>query len=395
MANGITDNVCTSAGADVRYQTSRRVTIVGAMVNVVLSVVKVGFGVLGHSQALVADGVHSLSDLASDAMVLVAARHGSRDADEDHPYGHGRIETAITVALGVFLILVGAGIMYDAGYRLFAPQDLLRPDVLTLVVAGLSIASKEALYHYTARAARLVRSNLLRANAWHHRSDAISSVVVAVGIAGTLAGLPYLDAIAAIVVALMIAKIGWDLMWQSVRELVDTGLEREQVVAVEHAIQSVQGVKALHMLRSRRMGPDALVDVHILVDPSLSVSEGHQISETVRARLIRQFEEINDVLVHIDPEDDETASPSEHLPLRDEMLARLHDRWRGLDEARCVRRVTLHYLGGKVNVELVLPLSVATDMGTAQALAEALARGARDLPEVGKVTVHFESAPAR
>ncbi|MHB1240041.1 MAG: cation diffusion facilitator family transporter, partial [Gammaproteobacteria bacterium] len=264
MSNGITDNAIPSPDADARYQASRRVTVVGAMVNVVLSVVKVVFGLQGHSQALVADGIHSLSDLVSDAMVLVAVRHGSRDADEDHPYGHGRIETVITVALGVFLILVGAGIMYDAGYRLFAPRDLLRPDVLTLVIAALSIVSKEALYHYTARAARRFRSNVLRANAWHHRSDAISSVVVAVGIAGTLAGLPYLDAIAAIVVAAMIAKIGWGLMWQSVRELIDTGLERERVVAVEHAIQSVPGVKALHMLRSRRMGSDALVDVHIL-----------------------------------------------------------------------------------------------------------------------------------
>ncbi|HQU14574.1 MAG: hypothetical protein B7Z66_04420 [Chromatiales bacterium 21-64-14] len=395
MSNGITDNAIPSPDADARYQASRRVTVVGAMVNVVLSVVKVVFGLQGHSQALVADGIHSLSDLVSDAMVLVAVRHGSRDADEDHPYGHGRIETVITVALGVFLILVGAGIMYDAGYRLFAPRDLLRPDVLTLVIAALSIVSKEALYHYTARAARRFRSNVLRANAWHHRSDAISSVVVAVGIAGTLAGLPYLDAIAAIVVAAMIAKIGWGLMWQSVRELIDTGLERERVVAVEHAIQSVPGVKALHMLRSRRMGSDALVDVHILVEPTLSVSEGHQISETVRARLIRQFEEITDVLVHIDPEDDATVSPSQHLPQRDEMLVRLRREWRGLDEARRLRRVTLHYLGGKVNVELVLPLAVVTDLDSAETLAEALARGARNLPEVGKVAVHFESALAR
>ncbi|MHB1241681.1 MAG: cation transporter dimerization domain-containing protein, partial [Gammaproteobacteria bacterium] len=140
---------------------------------------------------------------------------------------------------------------------------------------------------------------------------------------------------------------------------------------------------------------DALVDVHILVEPTLSVSEGHQISETVRARLIRQFEEITDVLVHIDPEDDATVSPSQHLPQRDEMLVRLRREWRGLDEARRLRRVTLHYLGGKVNVELVLPLAVVTDLDSAETLAEALARGARNLPEVGKVAVHFESALAR
>ncbi len=394
MANGIAHHHTTSPDAGVRYRAVYRVTVVGAVINVVLAGAKILFGIIGRSQALVVDGVHSLSDLASDAMVLVAARHGSRDADEDHPYGHARVETAVTVGLGVLLIAVGAGIGYETGSRLFAPKELLRPDLLTLIVALLSIVSKEGLYHYTVRAARRVRSNLLQANAWHHRSDAISSVVVAIGIGGTMAGLPYLDAVAAVIVALMIAKIGWDLSWQSLRELVDTGLDREQVAAVKQAILAVDGVQALHLLRSRRMGRDALVDVHILVDPKVSVSEGHQISETVRRRLMRRFDEISDVLVHIDTEDDEATMSSYDLPLREEMLDRLHRQWRGFDEARRIERVTLHYLEGRVDVEVVLPLDVVADLQAARALARALARRAKSLDGVGEVRVQFEAASA-
>ncbi len=394
MADGITHNASAALDGGTRYRIAHRVTVVGAAVNVALAAAKIAFGIVGRSQALIADGIHSLSDLASDAVVLVAARHGSRDADAEHPYGHARVETAFTVGLGVFLIAVAAGIGYDAGSRLFAPSELLRPDVLALAVALLSIVAKEALYHYTVRAARRSRSNLLRANAWHHRSDAVSSVVVAVGIGGTMVGLPYLDAVAAVIVALMIAKIGWDLSWQSLRELIDTGLDAERVAAVKRAILAVDGVQALHMLRSRRMGPDALVDVHILVDPRVSVSEGHQISETVRARLMRQFDEINDVLVHIDPEDDETASPSSGLPLREEILRRLDRAWRGIDEARRIERVTLHYLEGKVDVEVVVPLDAVADLAGARALAQALARRAGALDEVGEVRVHFEGARA-
>ncbi len=394
MANGIAHHHTTSPDAGVRYRAVSRVTVVGAVINVVLAGAKILFGIIGRSQALVVDGVHSLSDLASDAMVLVAARHGSRDADEDHPYGHARVETAVTVGLGVLLIAVGAGIGYETGSRLFAPKELLRPDLLTLIVALLSIVSKEGLYHYTVRAARRVRSNLLQANAWHHRSDAISSVVVAIGIGGTMAGLPYLDAVAAVIVALMIAKIGWDLSWQSLRELVDTGLDREQVAAVKQAILAVDGVQALHLLRSRRMGRDALVDVHILVDPKVSVSEGHQISETVRRRLMRRFDEISDVLVHIDTEDDEATMSSYDLPLREEMLDRLHRQWRGFDEARRIERVTLHYLEGRVDVEVVLPLDVVADLQAALALARALARRAKSLDGVGEVRVQFEAASA-
>jgi len=257
---------------DKRYRKVRKVTLVGAVIDLLLGVVKIVVGTASGSQALVADGVHSLSDLATDFLVLFAAKHSHRAADAEHPYGHGRIETVATVVLGAALIIVA-------------------PGALALLVALVSVLSKEAIYQYTARAGRRLRSNMLLANAWHSRSDAISSIVVALGIGGAMLGYPYLDAIAAVAVALMIAKIGWDLLWKSLQELIDTSLEDEQVEAIRKFIIGVHGVQALHMLRTRRSGADALIDVHILVDPVLSVSEGHQIGEQVRAGLIEQMED--------------------------------------------------------------------------------------------------------
>ncbi len=210
-----------------RYQESRTVTVVGAAINAVLAVLKVAVGFFGHSHALITDGIHSFSDLASDAVVLYAAKHGSQDADAEHPYGHARIETAFTVALGVLLLLVSLGISLDAGRRLLDPELLLRPEPIALLVAIVSLLSKEALYRYTARAAKRLHSPLLHANAWHHRTDALSSVVVLVGVAGAMFGVNDLDALASVGVALMIAKIGWDLGWDAIRELVDTGLAPE------------------------------------------------------------------------------------------------------------------------------------------------------------------------
>jgi len=374
---------------DERYRATRRVTIVGAVVNLLLSIGKVVIGVIGGSPALVADGIHSLSDLLTDIMVVWAAKHGSKDADEDHPYGHGRIETVVTVALGVVLLLVAAGIVYDAVSRLFHPERLTHPGVLALVMAGISVVSKEILYQYTLRVAKRIRSNLLRANAWHHRTDAISSIVVIFGIGGTMAGLPYLDAIAAVVVGLMIAKIAWELGWHAIHELVDTALEAERVEAIRRVIQSVDGVNELHTLRTRRMGADALVDVHIQVDPLLSVSEGHHISERVRQKVVSEIDEVQDVLVHIDPEDDEQIALSAHLPSRQVLLARLREFWQDSAAAGQIRRVTLHYLDGKLRVEVYLPLELAHDEAERQRLTTALQQPAQAMAEIESLTVHY------
>jgi cation diffusion facilitator family transporter len=375
--------------ASDRYSEARHVTLVGSVVDALLGVAKIVAGVIGSSQALIADGIHSLSDLITDVMVLVAMKHGGREADEEHPYGHGRIETLATVALGVALIAVGIGIAWDAVARMLSPERLLHPGWLALSVAVVSIVAKEIIYQYTMRAAERLNSNLLRANAWHSRSDAISSVVVVIGVIGSMAGLDYLDAVAAIGVAIMVSKIGVELAWHSSQELIDAAMEPEQVEKIRDVIQSVNGVQALHMLRTRRMGSDGLVDVHILVDPRISVSEGHRISDRVRGEIIRQVNAVRDVTVHIDPEDDEVVAPCSGLPMRDEVLNRLQQCWQEVEMAQYIEDTVLHYLDGKIHVEVLLPLERVGGVAEAQGIAQELSRLAQAEEMIADVKVRF------
>ena len=374
---------------DTRYQDIRKVTLVGAVVDLVLGVAKIIVGVFASSQALIADGIHSLSDLATDFLVLFAAKHAHREADDEHPYGHGRIETVATVVLGVSLVAVAVGISYDAVRRLMAPELLLHPGWPALLVAVISVLSKELIYQYTARAARRLRSKMLHANAWHSRSDAISSIIVVVGVLATMLGYPTFDALAAVAVALMVAKIGWDLLWQSLQELIDTALDPERVEAIRETIMAVDGVRTCHMLRTRHSGSDALVDVHILVDPALSVSEGHQIGEAVRWRLIKTIDDVSDVTVHIDPEDDEQASSCAGLPLRDEILRRLEQQWQYLDVGKRLDKVVVHYLDGKVHVEVFLS-STGEDSQQLAELSGAIRESAQRAQDIGDVSVYVQ-----
>lgn len=353
-----------------RKQAINKVTLWGVLVNIILSVTKIIGGIFGHSAALLADGIHSLSDLASDAMVLIAAKHAGEEADDDHPYGHGRFETLATVILGALLITVGLGIAYDGVLRLLDDTIPATPHILTLLVALFSIASNEALYHYTKNVGLRIRSELLKANAWHHRSDAVSSIVVFVGLAGAMTGMPKLDAYAAIVVAVMIMKIGASLAYQSLQELVDTGLEPELVEQIREKILLNEDVRQLHMLRTRRMGHTALVDVHIEVSPKLSVSEGHYISEAVEYSLKNSFDEINDVTVHIDPEDDEAEARSKDLPMRSELIIALNQQWSKDEDLKYINDVTLHYLSGKISVEACLPIENISSIEDARKLQD-------------------------
>jgi cation diffusion facilitator family transporter len=375
--------------SEQRHQAINSVTLWGVFVNLVLSLAKLAGGFFGHSQALIADGLHSLSDLASDAMVFIAARHASEDADEEHPYGHARFETIATVALAMLLIIVGLGIAYDAIVSLVSDDEIVKPQPFTLWIAALSILSNEVLYHYTKHVGNNIRSNLLLANAWHHRSDAISSIVVLIGIAGTQLNLSKLDAYAAIVVAIMIVRIGFKLAYDSVQELVDASLEPELVDSIREKILSHEGVRELHMLRTRRLGHHAHVDVHILVAPKLSVSEGHHISETVEKMLIDSFDTINDVTVHIDPEDDEQVARSMHLPLRSELIEALKKEWASVPEFAAIDDVTLHYLTGEIAVEASMPLNKVGDIELTRDLQTMFSRISANVPGVGRAQLKF------
>lgn len=379
------------AGADhrdllaERSQASQRVTVVGAVINLLLSVLKLVVGWMANSAALMADGIHSLSDLASDALVWLAARHAGEAPDEEHPYGHGRFETAATLGLGILLGIVALGIVWDAVERAASGEHAV-PGMLAIYAALVSIVAKEALYWYTIVVARRVNSEMLRANAWHHRSDAISSVVVLLGIVGAMAGWAYLDSLAAVIVGVMVAKIGWDLGWEAMQELVDAALDPEQVKLAQEAILSVDGVRSLHMLRTRRHGHRAAADVHVEVDPRVSVSEGHMISQVVEERLKQAVEAINDVTVHIDPENDEAAPPCRDLPLRNEALRRLEALWPDLPEPH---EILLHYLSGKIDVDVEFALDRCAEAVEVAKLQERLQRALDAEPEFGRVRVLF------
>ena len=373
--------------AQARDQAMRNTSVVGAVVNLVLTVVKVIFGIIGQSHALIADGVHSLADLSTDLMVWFAAKYSNQPADKEHPYGHARIETAFTVGLGVVLIVTAAGIVFDSAQRLLNPETLLQPTPIVLLIAVISILANEGLYQYTIGAAKQFNSGLLKANAWHHRSDAMSSIVVLVGVAGSLMGLPYLDAFAAVGVALMIGHIGWTQAWSSLRELVDTGMEPKTAAALKRIIGNVEGVRGVHMLRSRRMGGMYLIDVHIVVDERLSVSEGHKISEYVRLKLIDSHEDISNALVHIDPEDDSLAVLCADLPLRREVLADLRRVWAEELDASELDRAVLHYLNGQVHVDLVRSMQAAD--AQAQQFNQHLQEKVKALNYIGEVRVLY------
>jgi cation diffusion facilitator family transporter len=295
-----------------------------------------------------------------------------------------------TLALGLLLLAAAAGIAWDAIGRLFSPEHLLRPAPLALIAAAGSIAVNEWLYWYTLAHAKRVRSEMLRANAWHHRSDAVSSIVVLLGIAGTLAGLPYLDAVASVVVAAMIVKIAWDLGLGATRELVDTGLEAGRLDVVRQAIREVGGVRDIHMLRTRTLGGQASVDVHVLVDPFVSVSEGHLISVMVEQKLKKEIDEVADVTVHIDPEDDESAPPTSDLPTRRKALERLDDAWAAIPEVKSRKRVLLHYLNGRIEVDVFLPLQAARgDDAEPERLRDRLRMAVASDPVFSDVNLYF------
>ena len=372
-----------------RYRASRRVTFVSLTTNALLAVGQVVTGFVGRSQGLVADGFHTLSDLTTDTLVLFALAHSSKAADEEHPYGHARIETAVTVVLGAVLLLVAISIAIRAGLRLSGGALYPPPSVLTLWVSGLTILVKEGLYRYTEHTARRYASELLHANAWHHRSDAISSIIVFVGIAGSIAGLHYMDSLAALGVALFVGRVGISLGWPAVRELIDTGLETDKLRRIREAILAVGGVKTLHLLRTRRIGGRGLVDVHLIVDEAISVSEGHQISEAVRVKLMSEIDGIADVMVHIDAEDDAARSPSSLLPLRAEVLDRLDGYFRGIEASTNIERVTLHYLDGRICVEIVIPLGIVSDHAEAARLARQLEDAVRHDPDISRLAVYF------
>lgn len=283
-----------------RIAAGTRSTWVSVLVNIVLTITQVTVGLLSKSQALVADGIHSLSDLVADFVVLFAGHHARKEADEDHPYGHQRFETAASLVLGVLLVAVGLGMLWSAIRKLESPETVAQVHASALWVAVGALVAKELLFRYMLAVAKRVKSSMLVANAWHARSDAASSLVVGLGIVGNLAGYPILDPIAALIVGCMVAKMGWGFGWDALHDLMDRSADEQEVAAIRQTLVGTPGVRSVHDVRTRKMGDMVVVDVHIEVDASLSVEAGHAIAVQARQRVLQRHRVLN-VMTHVDP----------------------------------------------------------------------------------------------
>lgn len=356
-----------------------RSTWVSVWINLFLASAQVVIGIFARSQALIADGIHSLSDLVADGVVLFAARHSHAAADAEHPYGHARFETAASLAIGLILVATGIGMVWNAGVKLHAGTAMEAVHPIALATAALTLLAKEGLFRYMRRVGERLKSALLIANAWHARADAASSLVVAVGIAANLLGYHSMDAVAAIIVGFMIAKAGWAFSVEAFHGLTDHALDPEEIERIRRSIQSVDGVRDLHALRTRRMGDWAVIDVHIEVDTHLSVSEGHYIAEKINA-LVKAEHRVAECTVHIDPGSVRHLDRLLALPPRTAVLAEVQ---RVLPAPASLR---LHYLDSGLEVEAELATHVST--AELQRLQQALQAALGKLGHVTQVRLH-------
>jgi cation diffusion facilitator family transporter len=381
-----------SAGEE-RYREGQKVTWVSVGVNIGLTIVQIGVGTLAHAQSLVADGFHSLSDLVADFLVLVANHHSRHPADEAHPYGHQRIETAASLALGLILFGTGGAILWYAAGRLQHLDALPAVAPIAFWTALATIAAKEGLFRYMLRVGERLRSPMLVANAWHARSDAASSLVAACGIGGSLLGMRWLDPLAAVIVGFMILRMGWEFGWEALRELMDEGLSQQALADIRATLRETPGVLDVHDLRTRRMAHQALVDAHIRVNGRISVSEGHRVAEFARQRVLAAHPQVLDVLVHVDAEDD--SEPGKHsslaLPERETLLSHLRTML-DIEEAG-IEKAVFHYLGQKVEAEVFLAPDIAGDAARMATIHKRLESGLAGESAFGHVSLHGRIAP--
>ena len=329
-----------------------KVTLVGTASNLLLSIIKLIGGIIGNSAALVADAVHSISDLLTDVIVLITLKIGQKPKDDNHTYGHGKVESLGTTAIGFFVISAGLGLAYEA-WDIIQSGASRSPELLAAGIALISIFIKEWLFRYTRSVGKKSSSSILLANAWHHRSDAISSIAALIGIIGSMAGFPVLDPIAAAMVSFMIIKVGYELTLGGFRDLMDTALNEKDTQKLQTTIDDISGVIKSHDLRTRKIGEGILMDVHIQVDSDLTVTEGHEVGERVRRQLIKNYPNTQDVLVHVDSYDDSKVETIYNIS-RNDVEILLTPILANTENTLKKTQLRLHYLQGKNIVELYL-----------------------------------------
>jgi cation diffusion facilitator family transporter len=342
------------------------------------SVAKGFIGIIANSSALIADAGHSVSDLLSDGITLWAVRMSGIPKDKNHPYGHGKFETVGTFIIALLLLFTGIGVAGHVFNRMDAP---VVPGTIALWMAGIAIIVKEALFHVTRMVGRRTGSRVLMANAWHHRSDAISSVAALLGIAGAQLGIPLMDPIAGMLVAGLIIKTGIDIGYESIRELTDETVEEDVISELGKIMSGIEGVDHYHEMRARRMGPHLLVDLHIQVDSMMSISAAHQVAERVRLEILEKLPAVNEVLVHVDAEDDHVGDEGSEL-LQDIVLMRPQGEIENdvkkvlaeIPEIQGITHIYCHYLNQKLTVQVNILLDAEMRIRDAQKIASAARR---------------------
>ncbi|MCL2298085.1 MAG: cation diffusion facilitator family transporter [Proteobacteria bacterium] len=370
-----------------RHRAATRSVWVSVVVNFFLSTAQIIVGFFAHSQALIADGIHTLSDLFADFIVLGANKISRAGADEDHPYGHARFETAASLALGLLLLIVGVGMLWAAAHKLVDPSSIPQVHHLALWAALITLVSKEGLFRYMLAIAKRVNSTMLIANAWHARADAASSLVVAIGIGGNLMGYTFLDPLAAALVGFMICRTGGKFAWDAMARLTDRGMTPAETEAVRATFAATPGVKDVHDLKTRYMGDEVLIDAHLLVDNWLSVSEGHYIAAHARRRVLASHRAL-DALVHIDPEDDQSGEQLAELPPREKILACLYSHL-GDVSPQAQPPVLIHYLHRTVDLDIFIGETDidGTSADVLRRVQESLPSLRQAIPMLGRVQV--------
>jgi cation diffusion facilitator family transporter len=391
-----------NAESESRYSQTKKVSLIGALLNFSLGIIKVVGGFLGGSSALVADGVHSFSDIIADIFVIIASKFSQHDADEDHPYGHRRIETIGTFAVGMFLAFMGFGLGYEAVVKLWM-HSLIKPDFFTVWIALISVVGNELVFFYTLKIGKKIRSELVIANAYHSRADSLTSVIVLVGLIGTQMGFPFLDAAAAILVAVYLVKMGVEWGIKALYELADRGLEAEILRQIQTTINQSPGVLHSHRLRTRKMADQVFLDVHLQVSPYITVSEGHYIGENVRMVLGKKFPELFDITVHVDIEEHPEKIPEDLPPSPQVLKQRFLPIWLPfIKDEKNLRKIRVHYFLNAIEIEAVLSLEtlsnhqklgtheVLENLESLQTLRRNFEDSAQKVPGVAKVAVSFE-----
>ena len=339
-----------------------KITIYGSIIDLVLGVSKILVGVIYFSQALIIDGIHSLSDILTDIFVIIVSKYSHDHPDDKHPYGHARFETVGTILIGLILIFVAIFLVKDNLDLYFSNTPVSLPEWPTILMAIISIISKEWIYQKTVAVGKKIDSQLIIANAWHSRSDAFSSILVLISLIVSMLGYTNMDTLMAIIVSVLIGKIGWDFVWKSIVELVDTGLKKDNLIEIKKIIMSIHGVKGFHHLRSRQMANKTFLDVNIEVSPKISVSEGHEIAAWVSEKLIQLLPHVHDVTVHTDIESEkvereshisENESEIKLLPLRDEIESIVKN-FLDANEFELIEEIYIHYLKGKIHLNIFI-----------------------------------------